>query len=1048
MRILHISDLHWLQRNADQDIVCDAISTDIANQTKDHKADLLVFSGDLTQAGNTVANFDEPLAYLNSLAKCAGVDEEHIFIAPGNHDLDRDQVRTNRLAEQAACGAIRSVETCNDFIDSALSGDTTAQTAIARFDNFQIAISTQTFSSANLSRIVDIDGRKIGVAVMNSAWRATGESDDVDFRKLWIGERYLDAAIQAIQGADFRIAVFHHPLDWIADEERDHISARIPSSFDLICNGHLHNPRPMANADNFGRCLYSQAPSAFQGRSKLNGYMIIDIDFINDQSTFRFRQYDDKRRVHFANDAFGGEGGTSFGLHIQTRRKNDIVEQIIHPHRSRIRDALSEHLNFSLDSDQENRNAPFVSPPLSYRNAETDSVKADEQKGEVTLDDLALSDQNLIFSGPRTCGKTSILLNLALTIANRGDNQKIPLIIDIDKFKFNVYSVSRSLSNIYPTLPSGFDVRAALTDGLFCFLVDNITEISNGLLDKLAAFVGEFPNNRFVLFGSPRGESLVGHRELRDAFPSFSSIEIHDLQRKQIRTLVNELCKGKSYDCTELYEGIIRQIVRDGLPRTPYMVALLIWASMNRAKGEKLNEAILLSNVIDHLLGAHDFTTLLRRKFDPRDAKLILQELALELQRNGGSIGDNAVLEFLIKSFEERKLKYPADKILDSLVSCGVLKRELGEVSFKYRCFEEFFVAEYLRENDDYVDSLFDNNLTYLDFRREIEIMVGLKKKGDKVIAKIVDVLEKRKPRDFASLARNEFDMMIGVERAVGSRQSDLTKLRNTKFTEEQIDDLMDEVDRRSQARGESKSMLTRLKETGNLRDAAKSVEDEYIARDRDTPQERLSPATFMASTHLLAKVVKNSDFSSGDIKDAAVRRVLESWSKVFVLVMTEVREVWSELKQKEDFGLTEEQNRLIDYMLRKLYFEMISDVNVTSLDSPALIQTLEELLEDKKLTHAEKAFIIFILEDINADNWQDKWEMYISDKESPGFMIDCVIDRIRLIKHTKALDDRQEKRLTDVFSAIEKKLDWRAGKKSGELQDISRAKSVKKLRG
>ena len=54
-------------------------------------------------------------------------------------------------------------------------------------------------------------------ACFDTAWRATGESDNVDRNKLILGERHINKAIAAIETADIKIAMLHHPLNWLAE---------------------------------------------------------------------------------------------------------------------------------------------------------------------------------------------------------------------------------------------------------------------------------------------------------------------------------------------------------------------------------------------------------------------------------------------------------------------------------------------------------------------------------------------------------------------------------------------------------------------------------------------------------------------------------------------------------------------------------------------------------------------------------------------------------------------------------------------------------------
>ncbi|MDA9399707.1 hypothetical protein ACM42_23610 [Bradyrhizobium sp. CCBAU 25338] len=60
----------------------------------------------------------------------------------------------------------------------------------------------------------------------------------------------------------------------------------------------------------------------------------------------------------------------------------------------------------------------------------------------------------------------------------------------------------------------------------------------------------------------------------------------------------------------------MEQLQRAGLRRSGYIISLMIWAIKNKSQSEILNEAVLLQNLIDYVLGRMDYTSVLRREFD------------------------------------------------------------------------------------------------------------------------------------------------------------------------------------------------------------------------------------------------------------------------------------------------------------------------------------------------------------------------------------------------------------------------------------------------
>jgi hypothetical protein len=86
---------------------------------------------------------------------------------------------------------------------------------------------------------------------------------------------------------------------------------------------------------------------------------------------------------------------------------------------------------------------------------------------------------------------------------------------------------------------------------------------------------------------------------------------------------------------------------------------------------------------------------------------------------------------------------------------------------------------------------------------------------------------------------------------------------------------------------------------------------------------------------------------------------------------------------------------------------------------------------------------LLFLLEDINDPQWQDMWSELVSNKGSSGFVLECFIERLWKIAHTKALDADQSHRVIRVVDQIEARLDWTKDRKSGVLQDIREASTL-----
>jgi predicted phosphodiesterase len=309
LTILHLSDFHWNCSNArNMKIVVGALCEDLRRLRNDEQLipDLAIFSGDLVQAGEEPTTFAAAYdALLVPMLEAAGLTAERLFMVAGNHDIARSVVRENKILEQGLRSELTGGDAVNAFIDALPQRKEVNQLALARLANFEEFIrsvdgkASRTLSPLLRTYVAEISGRKIGIACFNTAWRATGEPDAVDRHLLLLGERNVDIAIADLSEVDLRLAIFHHPMDWLAEFDEVAVASRLYSSFDILFFGHTHRGFPEARTTPIGSSILSQAGCLYQTRDYFNGYQILRIDPVAGNAEFLIRTYNDNPRRGF-----------------------------------------------------------------------------------------------------------------------------------------------------------------------------------------------------------------------------------------------------------------------------------------------------------------------------------------------------------------------------------------------------------------------------------------------------------------------------------------------------------------------------------------------------------------------------------------------------------------------------------------------------------------------------------------------------------------------------------------------------------------------------
>jgi hypothetical protein len=235
-------------------------------------------------------------------------------------------------------------------------------------------------------------------------------------------------------------------------------------------------------------------------------------------------------------------------------------------------------------------------------------------------------------------------------------------------------------------------------------------------------------------------------------------------------------------------------IQRGGLPRSGYIVSLVLWAIKNKSKGEILNEAVLLQNIIDHLLGRMDYTGALRGEFDFESKSAVLQSLAMFLKEEDDVVATNQATEYVIKFLKDKGLSYDASEAVRGFVTCGILHQLQDKISFRYKRFQEFFVSRYLRDNPDALQYALRGD-NWMKFVRELDICSSRFRHEQWLLDEgLKKVSENPLPRP--KLVGKELTTYLSAGPPPDYTQRHLKRMRTKKLTAKKIDEIFDRTER------------------------------------------------------------------------------------------------------------------------------------------------------------------------------------------------------------------------------------------------------------
>lgn len=296
IKILQLSDLHLdSSKIKDPQIILNALWKDLDNFKG---IDFILFTGDLVKAGDNKDSFEKALQiFIEPLLNKTNVNKDNFFLVPGNHEIQVKAV--DDIIEAGLSATLIDRDSLNSFLDKQIEQGFRRIERLEHFYEFKknkIGTGHEiTFNKLFSTHIVEKNSTTIGIACLNSAWRAAGKGGDHDNGKMLIGERQVHECLQDIKDCHIKIALHHHPLDWLTEDDKNHTEDILFREFDFIFCGHLHrgNIRMIKGLED--EVVVIQGGSLYKGRSHYNGYCVLSIDTQKGKGTLHLRTYFDGR---------------------------------------------------------------------------------------------------------------------------------------------------------------------------------------------------------------------------------------------------------------------------------------------------------------------------------------------------------------------------------------------------------------------------------------------------------------------------------------------------------------------------------------------------------------------------------------------------------------------------------------------------------------------------------------------------------------------------------------------------------------------------------
>ncbi|MEM9453676.1 MAG: NACHT domain-containing protein [Myxococcota bacterium] len=683
---LHLSDLHV---SGGEDWERDVVLRDLLRDLPDLSPRVgisprvLMVTGDIAWGG-TSPEYEQAQRYFDALAEVLDLElRERAFLVPGNHDVDRSEL------EFIAPYQKQVLAMGDDEFRTEVGRLCTTPRLMRRFgerlhgfcEHTQRVLGPARAVSVDRpwrSDVIELDGVRVGVASMCSAWMC-GPDDDSKHRRIVLGEVQVRDLAQELDAAapQLRIALLHHPLSWLHEAEEERIDGLLRRSFDLVLHGHRHRSEASQMFAPGTGLVTVEAGAAYAGSGWTHACSLGSWDPQGGQLRLVFLTWDERAGGRWRLDGGQGEDGVVSLALAAGRRGNSAAS------------SSSGRLVSASLSDRLRRAVARVHGQQGFLGLPDSAPRPQASLGEIyvplelrawspgganpTQDTLHALDQlqprwqsagraerpaaRVVVLGDPGSGKSTLARYLALRAAEEPDGP-VPLLLTVRDWvregsTEGLLSMAARQAATVLSVPATEAQLAALCDeGRAMLLLDGLDEVSaadarEGLRARIQGFAASYP--AVPIIATSR---VVGYRDApldRQVFETFVLEPFDDLRQEQF--IQRWYAVAEPHDPTErarkqadLIEALRAEPRARQLARNPLLATLIALVHHHQAElpGRR---ARLYELVVELMLVT--WPAARGRRFDEIDSdrqRVLLELLALQMQIGRGGIRDADVL--------------------------------------------------------------------------------------------------------------------------------------------------------------------------------------------------------------------------------------------------------------------------------------------------------------------------------------------------------------------------------------------------------------------
>ena len=713
INLLHISDIHYGWNKPEEDgVVFDAFFEDIKQTLSNNMADnYCIISGDLVHKGGNTYEYERFFnGFISRLIK--KVPLSHIFVTPGNHDLNQKFVTDHLKEHQVDIRKNRTEVEFNEYV-SDLEHCLLCE-KFAPFESF--CKDMMNISEYNLSGYYKNIIPEISFYMLNSAWCSSGGAKDeygneiVDKGLLRVNTNGLNQWILENKGRT-KILIMHHPIEHLTDDMMEQLYAICRNEVNFLIAGHTHSQNMIQFQDGAWVVI---SPQLFSEKKDRNGYSVMHLDGAN-VLDICYRQWNQRFRKFMNGVEYTG---TEDGKWV-----NPDLESVIR----------EDSILCTLQQDLDDAMTIYgVKPSWIHRKLSRQTLNKYHEQKERDLDyvDLLNSDKSFHIMAPSQFGITCYARFLSYVAWK-----------ELEKHWVYVDCKNWTLSKIQSDIEKSVRAHNISIKDIDCLLLDNwrnnIKDIEKISL-KLKSLL---PNKRFIILS--HGTDIVSvDLATKESHEGFIDLYLREIRRQDLRTVVSSIDgEHEIADEDVVVERLNQDLITLNLHRIPFTSIQFLIAYRNNFEKRPVNRTKVMDNVLRSVFDNPGNLTY-GDEIDDENCKFIMGYFCQYLIEQERMFFTETEFVKVCQPFADEQ--YNSTNLYDLLkvlVNNQIIEPINGQLQFKMICWMCYFTANRMVEDEAFANLMFsEKNAIYnADF---IDFFTGITGRNAEAVNKITSSLE------------------------------------------------------------------------------------------------------------------------------------------------------------------------------------------------------------------------------------------------------------------------------------------------------------------